>query len=112
MVTLALAVIAPDPVWFYPIFFLRGAVFAGAFVSGLAIVFEFTSAENRPTYIGVANTIPGVAGTLAPLIGGWLAGAVNYPFMFIISAIIGVISLATLHFTVREPRLKDSLFQV
>jgi MFS family permease len=112
VVTLALAVVAPAPVWFYPIFFLRGAVFAGAFVSGLAIVFEFTSAENRPTYIGVANTIPGVAGTLAPLIGGWLAGAVNYPFMFIISAIIGVASLATLHFAVREPRLKDPLFQV
>jgi MFS family permease len=110
VVTLALAVIAPAPGWFYPIFFLRGAVVAGAFVSGLAIVFEFTGAENRPTYIGVANTIPGVAGTLAPLIGGWLAGAVNYPFMFIVSGLIGVISLATLHFAVREPRKKGSLF--
>ena len=104
VLTLVLAVIAPTPLWFYPIFFLRGAVFAGAFVSGIAIVYEFTGAENRPTYIGVANTIPGVAGTLAPLIGGWLAGAVSYPFMFILSAIIGAISLGMLHFTVREPR--------
>jgi len=104
VVSFALAVVAPAPVWFYPIFFLRGAVFAGTFVSSIAIVYEFTGAENRPTYIGVANTIPGVAGTLAPLIGGWLAGAVSYPFMFIVAAIIGAISLGTLHFTVREPR--------
>jgi MFS family permease len=110
VVTLGLAVMASNPLWFYPIFFLRGAVFAGAYLSGVAIVFEFTGAENRPTYIGVANTIPGVAGTLAPLIGGWLAGAVNYPFMFIVSTFIGVLSLATLHFAVREPRLKESLF--
>ena len=112
VITLGLAVVAPAPVWFYPIFFLRGAVFAGTFVSSIAIVFEFTGSENRPTYIGVANTIPGVAGTLAPLIGGWLAGALNYPFMFIVSAIIGVISLGMLHFAVREPRLKESLFKV
>ena len=47
-------------------------------------MYEFTEAENRPTYIGLANTIPGVAGALAPLIGGWLAGAVSYPGMFIL----------------------------
>jgi len=104
VISFGLAIVAPSPAWFYPIFFLRGAVFAGAFVSSIAIVYEFTTPENRPTYIGVANTIPGVAGTLAPLIGGWLAGAVSYPFMFILSTIFGAIALGTLHFSVREPR--------
>ncbi len=104
VVSLVLAIIAPSPAWFYLIFFLRGAVFAGAFVSGVAIVFEFTTAEYRPTYIGLANTIPGVAGTLAPLIGGWLAGAFSYTWMFILSAVIGAIGLGLLRFTVHEPR--------
>jgi len=104
VVSLILAVIAPDPMWFYPIFFLRGAVFAGAFVSGIAIVYEFTGAENRPTYIGLSNTIPGVAGTLAPLIGGWLAGALSYSWMFILAAIIGAIGLGLLRLGVHEPR--------
>ena len=102
--SLGLAIVAPSPLWFFPIFFLRGAVNAGTFISGTSIVYEFTDAENRPTYIGLANTIPGVAGTIAPLIGGWLAGAISYQAMFILSAIIGAISWALLCFAVREPR--------
>jgi MFS family permease len=103
-VSLFLAIIAPSPWWFFPIFFLRGAVNAGSFISGISIVYEFTQPENRPTYIGLANTIPGIAGSVAPLIGGWLAGAINYPVMFILSAVIGTIGLALLRFFVREPR--------
>lgn len=101
---LVLAIIAPSPWWFFPIFFLRGAVNAGTFISGISIVYEFTDAENRPTYIGLANTIPGIAGSIAPLIGGWLASAISYQAMFILSAVIGAISWALLRFAVREPR--------
>ncbi len=104
LVSLILALVAPSPSWFYPIFFLRGTVAAGLLISGISIVYEFTGDENRPTYIGLANTIPGVAGSLAPLIGGWLAGAAGYQWMFFLSAIIGAISLGLLRFTVREPR--------
>jgi MFS family permease len=104
VISLVLVIIAPNSIWFYPIFFFRGAVNAGSFISGISIVYEFTEPENRPTYIGLANTLPGVAGSIAPLIGGWLAGAVSYQLLFILSAIIGTLSWALLHFTVREPR--------
>ena len=67
-------------------------------------MYEFTGFENRPTYIGLANTIPGVAGTLAPLIGGWLAGAVSYQAMFVLAAVIGIVSWGVLRFGVHEPR--------
>jgi MFS family permease len=83
---------------------LRGAVDAGIFISGISIVYEFTDAESRATYIGLANTIPGVAASVAPLIGGWLAGAMSYQAMFVLAAIIGVMSWAVLRFAVREPR--------
>jgi MFS family permease len=101
---LALAILAPSPLWFFPIFFLRGAVNAGMFISGISIVYEFTSAENRPTYIGLANTLPGIASAIAPLLGGWLAGAVSYPVMFILATVVGAASWALLRFAVREPR--------
>lgn len=104
VLSLGLAIFAPSPLWFFPIFFLRGAVTGGTFLSGISIVYEFTDAETRPTYIGLANTIPGVASAIAPLIGGWLVGAVSYQAMFTLSAIIGAISWALLHFVVREPR--------
>ena len=102
--SIVLAIFAPNPLWFYPIFFLRGAIMAGTFISGVSIVMEFTSPENRPTYIGLANTVPGVAGSLAPLIGGLLAGAVSYQWMFSLSAGIGIASWILMRFTVREPR--------
>jgi MFS family permease len=104
ILSLVLAILAPDPIWFFPVFFLRGAVTAGTLISGISIVYEFTGAEDRPTYIGLANTIPGVAGSLASLIGGLLAGALSYPWMFVLSAIIGATSLGLLRFGVREPR--------
>lgn len=104
VLSLALALVAPSPWWFFLIFFLRGAVNAGMFISGISIVYEFTDPENRPTYIGLANTIPGVAGTIAPIIGGWMVGAVSYQAMFILSAAIGVLGWALLRFAVHEPR--------
>jgi MFS family permease len=104
ILSLILALFAPSALWFFPIFFLRGAVHAGTFVSGISIVYEFTDAESRATYIGLANTIPGVAGSIAPLIGGWQAGAISYQAMFALAAIIGTLSWVILRFAVREPR--------
>ena len=101
---LLLAILAPNPWWFFPIFFLRGSVNAGTFISGISIVYEFTDAENRPTYIGLANTIPGAAGAIAPLVGGWLAGAVSYQAMFTLAAVVGLLSWILLRFMVRDPR--------
>jgi MFS family permease len=104
VLSLVLAIVAPSPWWFFAIFFLRGAVNACSFVSGISIVYEFTDAESRPTYIGLANTIPGIAGAAAPLIGGWLVGVLSYHAMFVLAAVLGVVSWLLLHFTVREPR--------
>jgi MFS family permease len=106
--SLVLAILAPSPLWFFVIFFLRGAINAGTFMSCISIVYEFTTADNRPTYIGLANTIPGIVGGIAPLIGGWLVGAVSYQVMFILSAVIGAVSWALLRFAVKEPRKKDA----
>lgn len=108
VLSLLLAIVAPSPLWFFPIFFLRGAILAGTFISGISIVYEFTDAENRATYIGLASTLPGVAGSIAPLIGGWLAAVVSYPAMFILATILGLMSWVLLRFTVRDPRQMKS----
>ncbi len=101
---LILAIFAPSAWWFFAVFALRGAVNAGMFVSGISIVYEFTDAESRPTYIGLANTLPGVAGSITPLVGVWLATALGYQTMFGVAAGFGVISWLLLHFVVVEPR--------
>jgi len=104
VLSLLLAILATNPWWFFPIFFLRGAVNAGTFISCISIVYEFTDPDNRPTYIGLANTIPGASAAIAPLIGGWLAGAISYRAMFTVATLIGLLSWALLRFVVRDPR--------
>ena len=73
-------------------------------ISGISIVLEFTTPDDRPTYIGLANTIPGIFIAFAPLLGGWLATITGYSWVFVLSCVFGVIGFIILHWTVRDPR--------
>ena len=102
--SLGLAIVAGGPLWFYAVFFLRGMLLAGNMLSGMSIAMEFSSVEDRPTYMGMANTLPGVAAAIAPLFGGWLASVAGYPLMFGLSAVVGLAGFALLRWFVRDPR--------
>ncbi len=99
-----LAVIAPSPVWMYPVFAGIGGLIALDILSGIALPMEFASPERRPTYIGLANTIPGLFAAISPMIGGWLAAETSYPMLFVASALLSAGAWALLHWFVREPR--------
>lgn len=99
-----LALIASSPIWFYAIFALRGMNGAGNFISGLSLPFEFSEPRDRPTYIGLASTLPGIAGILAPLLGGGLASIFGYPTLFAISTVIAVIAFGMMKWLVLDPR--------
>lgn len=105
-VSLILVIMAPNPLWIYPVFFLRGAMIAGNQMSGSSIVMEFARPEDRPTYIGLANTIPGIVAGIAPILAGWFAGAAGYPPMFILAAAAALSSFGMLRWSVREPRFQ------
>jgi len=108
IISFILSVVAPSPLWFYAVFFARGISMASVLMSGISLPLEFSSADDRPTYIGLANTIPGVASGIAPLIGGWLASLYGYPFVFGLSAAVGVFGFVLLRYTVREPRFHSA----
>jgi len=99
-----MALLAPSPAWFYAIFALRGMNMAGNFISGLSLPLEFSEPQDRPTFIGLASTLPGVAGTIAPLLAGVLAGAVGYPFLFAITTAIAIVAFGMMKWLVRDPR--------
>jgi MFS family permease len=103
-VAIGLAVIASHPAWFYLIFGLVGVQMAGFLSSSLMIALEFCPPEVRPTYIGLNNTISGLAGGLAPMLGGWLAELLGYQGVFLIALLVGLTGAAMLRWWVREPR--------
>jgi DHA1 family bicyclomycin/chloramphenicol resistance-like MFS transporter len=86
VVSLVLVWIWPDPWVFAIVFFLRGAMGASQFISGSALVYEFSGTADRAVYLGLANTLPGLVGALAPLVGGLLVGVCGYPVLFVLSA--------------------------
>jgi MFS family permease len=95
---------ASSPAWLYVAFALLGAAVAGDMVSGMNIILEFCASVDRPTYIGLTNTLLAPAKTLSPLIGGWLATLVGYPSMFLVALVVSVLGGLLLVSWVREPR--------
>jgi MFS family permease len=98
-----LAALIPSPVWMYAVYALVGLAVGINIVSGVLIALEFTTAERRPTYVGLANSAVGIASGLAPLLGGWIAGF-GYPWLFWAGALIGMAALVWLLFGVADPR--------
>ncbi len=101
---MGIAVVSPSPVWIYGVFVALGALVAAETVSGIGISMEFGTAEERPTYMGLANTIPGLFSAVAPLMGGWLASWTNYGVLFVTAMLLSAVAWATLHWLVKEPR--------
>lgn len=104
-----LAWLAPSAGWYYAVFALLGFSFGALLVSGILVVLEFSPPARRPTYTGLANTVIGVAGFTAPLLGGLLAqlglgSGLGYSPLFALSAAAGLAGLVLLLLWVKEPR--------
>ena len=73
-------------------------------VSRLNIVLEFAAPEDQPTFIGLTNTILAPVTFLGPIFGGWLVTRFDFPPMFAMSLICGLVGGILLWFWVQEPR--------
>ncbi len=100
LAALVMAVLAPQLIWFVPIFILVGASQAGYQLSGFTLIFAFSSPAERPTYIGVANTALAPVAALGPLLAGWLAAILGYGPVFLMLVAIGIIGMVMLHWQV------------
>ena len=99
-----LAWLAPNIAWFYPAFALAGVANVAMWALPMALTLEFSAGSERPAYIGLANTLVAPSTIVAPLIGGWLADAVSYPFMFLVSVVGGLATWLVLFALLRDPR--------
>jgi MFS family permease len=98
-----LALVIKDSALFALVFILNGVANTCFWTMGLAISLEFGSEADKPTYVGMSNSLISPSTILAPLIGGLLADAFGYPVTFIFSAIFGIIAVVTLSILVKDP---------
>jgi MFS family permease len=85
-------------------FILLGAYLAAGQVSGLNIILEFCRQEDRPTFIGLSNTLLAPLFALAPLLGGFIAQAFGFQTLFVCALLLAGIGGLLLVFWVKEPR--------
>jgi MFS family permease len=87
--------------WVFPILFgclgvIEGSIFLGYFNYTL----EIAPATERPTYMGLANTLAGVLAAM-PLLGGWILEHTSYVFLF---GLTGAALLPALYLAARLPK--------
>ncbi|MCP4142482.1 MAG: MFS transporter [Chloroflexi bacterium] len=78
---------------------------AGEYLADQNIAMEFSSEEDRPTYIGMSKTLTGPFLLLAPIIGGTFVQLWGYQIMFLTALATALIAFGTIRFFVKEPRL-------
>lgn len=98
------AFVMPSWPWLVLAFLLIGAFISADSASFLTILPEFCRDEDRPTYIGLTNTIMAPVAALAPLIGGWIAAVFGFPVMFLLASLLAVTGAILLWRLVHEPR--------
>lgn len=107
LTTIASSIIAwyaPTIAWMYPAFILSGIGNVAVWTIGITFTVGFGSDLERPTYIGLSNTLITPATITAPILGGWLIDKFNFESTFGLAAIIGIVAAGILIFVVKDPK--------
>ena len=84
------------------IFALNGAIMNTYMTGFQNFVLEMAPPEERPFYVGLANTIGGIT-VIAPILGGWLLELTSYPLLFAVTSVILTLGIRQA-LRLREPR--------
>jgi MFS family permease len=103
-----LAWLAPSLTWFFPIFVLTGFANVSIWTNGMTMTVDFSGENERPFYIGLAQTLTAPATIIAPLIGGWIADTQGFVSTFGWSSMLSIVMVLILLFLVKEPRKRMS----
>lgn len=104
VLSIGVALAAPDVSWFYIVFALMGFVMSSQWSTIMTITVQFSSVAERPFYIGMANTLIAPVTIFAPIIGGWLVDAVSFELTFGIFAMAGLLSVLVYVIPMEDPR--------
>ena len=104
MAAMASVLVFPNRVGLYLSLVLIGFYNAGRKVSGTVIAFEFCETEDRPTYIGLTNSLMAPFFALGSILGGVLILFLDYRPVFALSMILAGCGVVYMTAAVSEPR--------
>lgn len=95
---------APTAGWFFVVFALAGVANVGIWTITMTMTLEFGEVSERPSYIGLANTLVAPTAFIVPLLGGILADNFGYPSTFFVSVLGGIATIIVLLLFLRTPK--------
>ena len=98
------AYLATSQAWLVVTFVGLGAYLAADQVSALNVILEFCGPSERPTFIGLTNTLMAPVLALSPLLGGLLVTFFGFGTLFLCALAAAAIGGLLMTFWVREPR--------
>jgi len=104
-----LALVIKDVNLFALVFILNGVAGTAFWTIGITMSLEFGEESERPTYVGMANTLVAPAAIIAPLIGGLLADGFGYGTTFVTSAVLALVASIMLMLLVNDPKKPGAL---
>jgi MFS family permease len=93
---------APSVGWFYLAYALAGIAYVATWTIAMTMTLEFGEEHEKPSYIGLANTLIAPTAFIIPLLAGWLADAVGYQATFLATTIGAVATVLVLSFILHD----------
>lgn len=100
----AFSVLGIEPFGLILTFVFLGAYLAAYHTSAMPVILEFCAPEDRPTYVGLTNTILAPILIGGPILGGWVAESLGFETMFGTALAVGAVALVLMMLWVEEPR--------
>jgi MFS family permease len=82
-ISAGVAIWAPTVNWFYLAYATAGIAYVASWTIAMAMTLEFGDEHEKPSYIGLANTLIAPTAFLLPLFAGWLADTAGYEAAFL-----------------------------
>lgn len=99
-----MALVAPSPLAFSLVFVGLGVFISSDTVCRMNLVMELCPPADRPTFVGISNTILSLSSSIAPIVGGIVLTRYGFGTLFVLAGSIGVIGFLTMVLLFCEPR--------
>jgi len=106
-ISAVIAALGQEPWLFFLVFLFMGIANSAYWTIGIAYSLEFGDESQKPTYVGLSNTLVSPSILIAPLLGGWLANMGGYRLTFWISSFFALLTTLILIIFDRNSGIKE-----
>lgn len=100
-ISAGVALWAPSVGWFYLAYAMAGIAQVAVWTIAMAMTLEFGLEHEKPSYIGLANTLIAPTAFIIPLLAGWLADYAGYHATFLATSIGAIATVILLSVAMR-----------